>query len=471
MISAKNGKFLAAGFLTVSLGLWLRSLALVREPWYDEYYSLVESSTNLQTLREGDQPPFYFFLLALARAQDSVWEARVFTLLISAVFLVSLLLFLRKFGHQGALLACLVGATAPMLTRYGVEIRAYGLLVLLSLIAVQLTDYLRRKPDSPPAFLTLLVTLIAASWTHAVGVFLAPAAVGIWILGSRGSKPQYFRWISLLFVPVMATGTWLLYYRLDKKHRYGWIPELSWDKSTAELFKFVTGSGGIPSFPSPCGDSMQPAVTASLVLFTLAIGIAAWKGREGRLYLWGAGLYLAQMVFVSAVYEGIILGRTLLPMFGFLLFFFAASFEGIKERRIRLLVGALLIAFSALSVWRWAACDGAHSPEQWNRVASVLKQNATDSDIILAEYRIHPIPLFHLPDFKGEMDFYMGPGDVDVQNTDPAKVVYLLAFAQSNKRGNEELFARFAERREGTILYKDRLATLWRYGVERRASK
>ena len=47
-----------------------------------------------------------------------------------------------------------------MLTRYGVEIRAYGLLVLLSLIAVQLTDYLRRKPDSPPAFLTLLVTLI-----------------------------------------------------------------------------------------------------------------------------------------------------------------------------------------------------------------------------------------------------------------------------------------------------------------------
>ena len=194
-------------------------------------------------------------------------------------------------------------------------------------------------------------------------------------------------------------------------------------------------------------------------------------GREGRLYLWGAGLYLAQMVFVSAVYEGIILGRTLLPMFGFLLFFFAASFEGIKERRIRLLVGALLIAFSALSVWRWAACDGAHSPEQWNRVASVLKQNATDSDIILAEYRIHPIPLFHLPDFKGEMDFYMGPGDVDVQNTDPAKVVYLLAFAQSNKRGNEELFARFAERREGTILYKDRLATLWRYGVERRASK
>ena len=69
------------------------------------------------------------------------------------------------------------------------------------------------------------------------------------------------------------------------------------------------------------------------------------------------------------------------------------------------------------------------------------------------------------------MDFYMGPGDVDVQDTDPDKVVYLLAFAQSNRRGNEELYARFAELRDGAILYKDRLATLWRYEVERQSSK
>ena len=215
---------------------------------------------------------------------------------------------------------------------------------------------------------------------------------------------------------------------------------------------------------------MQPVVTASLVVFVLAVGLAAWKGRDGRLYLCGIGIYLAEMICVSAIYEGIILGRTLLPIFGFLLFFFAASFESIKEKRMRLLVGTLVVVFSALSVWRWVACDAAHSPEQWYRVAGVLKQNATDSDIILAEYRIHPIPIFHLPDFEGEMDFYMGPGDVNVQDTDSKKMVYLLAFAQTSKRSNEDLFARFAERRDGRVLYQDRLATLWRFEAERSSS-
>ncbi|MCA9775787.1 MAG: glycosyltransferase family 39 protein, partial [Candidatus Eremiobacteraeota bacterium] len=433
----------------------------VREPWYDEYYSLVEASTDLATLREGDQPPVYFFLLALFRAQYSVWGARVFSLVVSLLFLALVLLFLRKFGNRAALLTGLVAATTPMLMRYGVEIRAYGLLVLLSLIVAQLTDILRRKPDSPVLFVALLLTLITAAWTHAVGIFLAPAAVGVWILGSERSKPQYFRWASLLFVPLMATGTWLLYYRLDKKHRYGWIPELSWDHFWGEIFEAVTGD--VLESQVLYGQAAKSLVWLSLAAFFLALGLAAWKGREGRLYLWGVALYLSQMVFVCVVYEGIMLGRTVLPVYGFFLFFLAASFESIRGHKTRSAVTCLLILFSGVSVCRWVGWDARASKEHWNRPLALLKEELSDSDILLTDSRIYPIPTYRFPELQGRVEFYGGPGDVQADQFDATRTVYVLVYGDSEAKPFQELYQRLAHSRTGKRLYKESLCTIWRF--------
>ena len=157
------------------------------------------------------------------------------------------------------------------------------------------------------------------------------------------------------------------------------------------------------------------------------------------------------------------LGRTVLPVYGFLLFFVAASFQNLKEARVRTAVGCLLLLFSGISVFRWVAWEGAASREPWSRPVAILKKELSESDILLTDVRLHPIPKYRFPEFRGQLEFYGGPGDVQADRFDATRTIYVFVYGNSEIETFQAMYSRLAESREAKLLCKERMCTLWRF--------
>ncbi len=149
--------------------------------WIDEVISADTAAMGLGELlaRSGladVHPPGYYLLLKLwsLLAGPSDLAGRLLTLLISVATVAMVTLYAsERFGRLASLIAGLTLALSPVHAHYGVEVRSYALLTLLTVSALWCQERLLDQPTCSRRRALFVLTLSGLTWTHNLGLIFA----------------------------------------------------------------------------------------------------------------------------------------------------------------------------------------------------------------------------------------------------------------------------------------------------------
>jgi hypothetical protein len=203
------------------LAAGLRILRLVEfVEWPDEIYTLWRSQgslRNLLTLTPNDWPPLYGVIhwIWVQFTGPTLEASRYLMVLVSLVGIAlmyqaarALFSFVhseRSRFHRAALLSAVLFATMGYSIFAGVDLRAYGLLLMLGALGIWLTVHWMQKPSRPRAagVALLIAVMFYTSFTSAA--FVALLTVLVIVMRPR----LFFRWVGigigvlLLTLPIM----------------------------------------------------------------------------------------------------------------------------------------------------------------------------------------------------------------------------------------------------------------------------
>lgn len=375
----------------VVFGIWLRTLGLSKPPWFDEIQSVLGGSTHLATLLGVDQPPLHFWLNGFFHAGGDPFRSRVVSLVWAALFLAVLWIVSERHFPAGGPVVLWLAATAPFLLRYGVEIRAYGLLILVTTLALAFYQELAADGAHRWCATGLIASLTMAPLTHAVGVLVVPALAGLlWARKERGLA------LTASFVPVLAFFCW--YVAWDMRNRLGsteWISAMTPLHLTHQLIRL--GVGFDDSVVGLLGGPNQMMVASSLIALSLLGLTVLFSGGEGKEFLAAGLIYLGLVVGVS-LFKPICLSRTLLPLWPFFLFFVASGVNSLHSRKA--LIAVVLCAgwFGCFSAHRWIQ-DFAERPIQDFRPSiKAAREVLDDTSVLVVSPPTRQVARFYFPD-------------------------------------------------------------------------
>ena len=180
----------------ILLALALRLAFVTFQPlWWDEGWSIYFASTDLRSLLEltavDIHPPFYYVLLQVWTwlFGPSVFAVRLLSVLIGTLSVPVLYAIGRRQAGQGAgLLAALLLSLSPLHIYYSQEVRMYGLVTLLCLLAL---------------FCTLW-------WKQSIGRYRWFALLGYVLSATAALYSQYYAFFVLLALNLVVLAGWLL---------------------------------------------------------------------------------------------------------------------------------------------------------------------------------------------------------------------------------------------------------------------
>lgn len=211
--------------------------------WFDEAFSAYLIRFNpveiIKYTAADMHPPLYYLLLkgwSLIFGTSDVALRSMSATMIALAIVVMYLFIQRYFGRRAAIIAGLLMAAAPLLTRYGQEMRMYGLVALITTTATWVL-YSATLASKRWKWIVYGVLVALGLWTHYFTVVVW-AAHWVWravLVGKiRGS---WRTWLRRYF-----TKSWLGAYLMAFVLFMPWIP------AVYQQFKGVqTGGFWIPS--------------------------------------------------------------------------------------------------------------------------------------------------------------------------------------------------------------------------------
>lgn len=205
----------AVAAMAISLAIGLR-----QSVWFDEAYSILltqQTADQLLYLTSLDtHPPLYYLTLQVWTALFGYGEAALRSLSVLAMggaLVVAGLLLRRMFGGRIAFMTIPFLVFAPMLLRYGFEIRAYALASLIGVLATYvLVVALQAKRRNQWLLYTLYAVLVAAGTLTLYYLVLLWIAHFIWLVWQTRRKKQSIwkaPWLLALMGSVVLFLPWL----------------------------------------------------------------------------------------------------------------------------------------------------------------------------------------------------------------------------------------------------------------------
>ena len=225
-------------------------LSLKLNIWQDEAYSLYTSSGDFvrafkKAIFFEAQAPLYFLILTAWRnINDSIFFARIFSIICGALSLVVYYIFLKKNKFKTSInLLLLLIITSPVLINYSVEIRKYSLLLLLSMLLIYSYWFGYFKERNKKTQLVYILTSIVGCYTlYYFVILVASLSLGIYIKKDfKEIDKKYtfhlliiFIFCLIMIIPLLKQLT-LDIYKNDLTGKY--IDLISYIKSSIEHFE------------------------------------------------------------------------------------------------------------------------------------------------------------------------------------------------------------------------------------------
>ena len=212
----------AQAWVAAGVGIAFLLLSMVTRPlWRDEYWALYFSDVAhtagfdlTQRITKDVHPPFYFMLLHLWRqVSGSDGWARVLTLpLLAAGAWATWRLGRTRPRETGVFL--LLSATSYWLIYYGVEVRMYFLMFVLSSLSVVVVRNALQRPETTYSS-AVLMALIGAplAFSHFFGalwVAVLGACTGLALLRA-GRIGGFFAWGAASVVAIAPVAVWIAF--------------------------------------------------------------------------------------------------------------------------------------------------------------------------------------------------------------------------------------------------------------------
>lgn len=296
--------------------------------WQDEGLSLYRAKLDLAGILSGIiplgdlptrdvHPPLYFLTLAgwFRAVGATTWTAKWLSwLLILPTPALVWALGRATIGRRPALVAALLAALSPLYLWYAQEIRSYGLIVVLGLVAVYALWRALVRSGSPVRRLGWALLCVAATaallWTHYLGFLLLPvlAALSVATLtrvrDARALVPLAL--LAVLALPLLPFAIDRLGLGAERDQRFVPLTEMVLD--IVRGFGFGRTLYHVDALAGPGG----PLVWALIAVFALVLAagwLAAWRTRRAGALLLAAYLLLpVAALYVVTLVKPIYLG-------------------------------------------------------------------------------------------------------------------------------------------------------------------
>jgi uncharacterized membrane protein len=386
----------------LGLGLFLRIYDLAGESlWLDEVVSIRLAHEGVSAIVKNRassvHPPFYFLLLRywVALFGDSEFATRFLSVLFGfgamwMVYKVGKQLFDKEVG----LLASLLMAVSSFHIRYSQEVRAYGLMALLTLLSFYFFGRFLEERNRWTSIGYVLFTAFLV-YTHVYGLFIVIAEnlyfATLFLFSREDFKSHIKRWTLLQSCVALLFAPWIpMYVKLMiRSQGHFWLKESSFD-TIRQSFEQYAGSEKL-----------------MFLLIGLAfLSLITWnKTRESsdwaHLSQWPR--FLGQRVVLTDLRPIYLLGLWLLvpivlpflisqvssPMYKFRyavaasLALYLLAAKGIKNLAYapaKLIITGIIIFLSLSTVWTYYVKV---QKEQWREAAKYVEARAQPGDLVL----------------------------------------------------------------------------------------
>ena len=374
------------------LGMALRFYTLgVESLWIDEGTSIAVARLALPEIladRVFKNPPVYFLLL---HTWVNVFgDSELALRLLSALFgSLSLLVMFgvgrRLLGRQVGLLGAFLLAISLFNVEFSQEVRAYSLMVLLTLISMFLFIRLFERFSRWVALGYVLVTVLLL-YTHFYGVFIVAAQNLFWLFlfwRRRRVLPLTLpRWLILQVAILLLFAPWLRYLLLEVHSMQSvgvWIPESTLGTLWSTFLDFASGS------------TLLLFLFAGLVFFVWVNGRSpakhnnvetVWQDKTAvymLLLLWLTVPVVVPFLASRFIVPLLIPRYTIAASLGLYLLVAAA----LAQIRFPFLRYGLLVFVTILSLLGLSRYYAYVDKQQWREVVAQLENEGQSGDIIL----------------------------------------------------------------------------------------
>ncbi len=362
---------------------WLAPLALVllaaglrfyridaQSLWYDEGISAFQLTRSFGDIvyaaSQDTHPPLYYWTL---KAWSNVFGSSELALRgLSAIWgvisvLLTWLLGRRLFGQLEATIAALLLAVAPLAVYYSQEVRMYGQVTALGLLAVY--GYTRR------AYWLYAVAGIATLYSQYLGAALLAAPMIHALLYMR-SRSEWLRWLAANALVLMAFLPWLPTFVAQQTHALNTRPRTAGGLVADTLGAYGGGiahsdlllwTGAVLVVLAVLGFALSRSREASLalLLWLLPLGLVAWLGLH-------SGLFEVRYLVVGMP------GLTLLAAKGMM--------QLTRQPVLATAVAAMLVVPAALGL-RQQYFDPALARDDYRGLVHAISDNARPTDAVI----------------------------------------------------------------------------------------
>lgn len=373
--------------------LWLRLAGVARAVWLDEALTLrwVHAAgwrAWLTAVRDDLVPPAYPLLLtAWASVSDSVLWLRLLSVACGLGTVGLGMRWAAATSRRAGLAAALLLSSAPLLLRYGVELRAYSLVGFASVWAgcaawrVASSPVVRGRDTA-----SLLLALLLASWTHFTAVLLVPAAVALILIGACDRPVARVPWMGIAGV----CAAWAVVVVASNAH--GTVAGDFWMPALTPRLAWLS-FGEVLGVAGP-GIGMPPVAQAAWVLLLLALGAVFALAEPSRAWtapLGAAVTYWVCLAAASVAWRPLWWPRTMLAGLVLLLVSVAIASTRLRTARLRTVAAFVIVLLSLFGAARWTGGAARRSLEPWDRVVAELPPaSAAGSVFVVPDYAVAP---------------------------------------------------------------------------------
>ncbi len=409
-VSSSAREYLSLALITALAG-FLRLFRLEHQSlWMDEVLTVLNSHTTIRNVLfdppvDPNVPPLYYLLVAMLQGfGDGEAVLRAPSVVVGVLSVPLMYAIARPWIGKGALAAALLLAVSPLHVWYSQEARPYALLIFLGLLAVLALQHALRSPASVGARVGFVLTAAAGFYVHTVAVaFVAALALAVLLVAPGRERLSWlatFAAVGVLALP----GAYLLL-RIPPTVSANPFYVFNPAHLAYTLWTFAAGYSLGPNLIELRTDGVG-SVRRSLAVVLPLLGVFVALLGAGVVHLWRSRreALAFQLLWAVLPVAFVVLGtwvtthpynvRYTLMALPPTLMLVAAGTQGLGGSRVRHAGAALLLAFSAASLWNYYG-DPRYSRDDNRGAAAFIRGAATPSELVIVSAAYTRLPLRH----------------------------------------------------------------------------
>ena len=397
-------------------------LAFALNIWVDEASTLhttqngfFQAFRNLFT--DEKQAPLYFLLMSLWRKiNDSIFFARLFSIICSALAIAIFSRLARKiWDEKAAFFITAIFALHPYLFWASLEIRLYSLIILITclLFGFFYDGYLRENSTDKKSQIYFVLTSIAALYTnYYLGFLLVGAFVALLILRRWKEAKSYFLQMIIVGIAILPLF-WIISFQFSDR-----IVTFQEEKSLVEGVRNLWNHFLTFVLPTEIYTTEEISVFSIIRLWLVRIAILAaaiifiknkGKDLDKNIIAFGTISAVAALFFLFVYFQlgvGYVEIRHAAVFFVSLFIFVSAVLVKILPKKTWIFAAVLYFVFSSYGIY--ALYPNLTKRGDWARVAEFIEQNEKPNQpiVIFQVYEAIALPNYYkganriLPDEK-----------------------------------------------------------------------